>query len=136
MTAVVLDTGCILGAADTGDKWHGHCVALMDEYAGRFVVPTLVVAEATYMLRRRLSARIELSFLSEITSGALRLLTPEPADWQRIRELVATYPTLGTVDASVVTAAERHGLTTIATIDRRDFTVVRPRHVVAFTLLP
>jgi hypothetical protein len=35
-----------------------------------------------------------------------------------------------------VAVAERLGLTEIATIDRRHFSVVRPRHVGAFTLLP
>jgi len=60
------------------------------------------------------------------------------ADWLRIAELVARYRDLplGTVDASVVTAAERLGITEIATVDRRHFTVVRPDHVEAFTLLP
>lgn len=56
----------------------------------------------------------------------------------RIAELVAHYHDLplGTVDASVVVAAERLSVTTIATIDRRHFSVVRPRHVAAFELLP
>jgi uncharacterized protein len=43
---------------------------------------------------------------------------------------------LGGTDASLVAIAERLNITTIATLDRRDFTVVRPRHVDAFTLLP
>jgi predicted nucleic acid-binding protein len=43
---------------------------------------------------------------------------------------------LDTTDASVVAVAERLGLTDVATSDRRHFTVVRPRHVDALTLLP
>jgi predicted nucleic acid-binding protein len=43
---------------------------------------------------------------------------------------------LGIVDAAVVAVAERLNLTEVATIDHRHFTVVRPRHVEAFTLLP
>ena len=43
---------------------------------------------------------------------------------------------LGTADASVVAVAERLGIAEVATLDRRHFTVVRPRHVTAFTLLP
>ncbi|MFZ0216714.1 MAG: VapC toxin family PIN domain ribonuclease, partial [Candidatus Dormiibacterota bacterium] len=43
---------------------------------------------------------------------------------------------LGTVDASVVTTAERLGVKEIATVDRRHFAVVRPAHTDAFTLLP
>lgn len=43
---------------------------------------------------------------------------------------------LGGTDASVVAIAERLGIDKIATLDRRHFSVVRPRHVEAFTLLP
>jgi hypothetical protein len=43
---------------------------------------------------------------------------------------------LGIVDASIVALAERHRVTEIATLDRRHFTVVRPRHAPSFTLLP
>lgn len=43
---------------------------------------------------------------------------------------------LGAVDASVVAVAEWLGLAEIATVDRRHFSVVRPRHLDAFTLLP
>lgn len=60
------------------------------------------------------------------------------ADWLRIAELVVRYRDLplGTVDASVVTAAERLGVVDLATVDRRHFAVVRPAHAEAFTLLP
>jgi hypothetical protein len=40
------------------------------------------------------------------------------------------------VDASVITVAENLGITSVATLNRRDFRVVRPRHVEALTLLP
>lgn len=43
---------------------------------------------------------------------------------------------LGTTDATVIAACERLGLTEVASLDRRHFTVVRPRHVKALTLLP
>jgi uncharacterized protein len=40
------------------------------------------------------------------------------------------------VDASVVAVAERLGLAEVATLDRRHFSAIRPKHVTAFTLLP
>jgi uncharacterized protein len=43
---------------------------------------------------------------------------------------------LGSVAASVVAAAERLGITEIATVDRRHFSVVGPMHAVAFQLVP
>jgi predicted nucleic acid-binding protein len=61
-----------------------------------------------------------------------------PADPLRIAELVAQYRDLplGTVDGSIVAAAERLGITAVATVDRRHFGVIRPRHAPAFELLP
>jgi predicted nucleic acid-binding protein len=56
----------------------------------------------------------------------------------RSEDLLNMYESLplGTTDASVVAVTERLGLTDVATLDRRHFTVVRPRHVDALTLLP
>jgi predicted nucleic acid-binding protein len=53
-------------------------------------------------------------------------------------ELVSAYADmpLGSVDASVVATAERLRATTLFSLDRRHFTIVRPKHVAAFTLLP
>jgi predicted nucleic acid-binding protein len=97
-----------------------------------------VVTEVTYLLATRLGPEPEVRFLGDLAAGAFSVEPVAAGDWLRIAELVATYRDLplGTVDASVVTAAERLGLQEIATVDRRHFSVVRPRHVAAFTLLP
>jgi len=60
------------------------------------------------------------------------------ADLARMSELVLRYADfpLGAVDASVIAVAERYGVKRVATLDRRHFTVVKPRHVPALTLLP
>ncbi|WP_415108107.1 hypothetical protein [Micropruina sp.] len=55
---------------------------------------------------------------------------------QRYSDLPVGTTDLGTTDASVVALAERLGITEIATLDRRHFTVVRPRHAGALTPLP
>lgn len=51
-------------------------------------------------------------------------------------QVVMTAPGGRLVGASVVTVAEKLKITTIATLNRRDFTVVRPRHAAALELLP
>jgi uncharacterized protein len=98
----------------------------------------LVVTEVADLVATRLGAAPEVRFLGDLAAGAFSI-DPVPAgDWLRIAELVATYRDLplGTVDASIVTAAERLGITDVATIDRRHFGVVRPKHAAGFTLLP
>lgn len=43
---------------------------------------------------------------------------------------------LDLTDGTVMALAERLGITEIATFDRRDFSIVRPKHADSFTLLP
>jgi predicted nucleic acid-binding protein len=102
------------------------------------VVPALVVAEVAHLVGSRGGAEPEIRFLGDVARGALTVEPVHAADWMRIAELVARYSDLplGTVDGSVVAAAERLGIATIATLDHRDFGVVRPAHADAFELLP
>ena len=82
--------------------------------------------------------RAEVRFLQDFAEGTFYSEPVEAADWVRIAELVWRYRgfPLGTVDASVVAAAERLGIADLATLDRRHFGSVRPRHVEALRLLP
>ena len=91
-----------------------------------------------YLLASRVSWQAEVRFLGDFAVGNLIIEPLHPTDPLRIAELVATYHDLplGTVNASVITAAERHGVTEIATLDRRHFSVVAPGHTESFTLLP
>lgn len=102
------------------------------------MVPTLVVTEVVYLIAARLGTEAEVRFLGDLAAGAFVVEPVDPADWLRIAELVSRYRDLplGTVDASVVAVAERMRITEIATVDRRHFSVVRPSHAAAFTLLP
>jgi predicted nucleic acid-binding protein len=111
---------------------------LLETHPGPLIVPTLVITEVTYLLDTRLGWEAEVRFLADVSGGDLILEPVEPADTLRIAELVARYHDLplGTVDASVVAAAERLDVKEVATTDRRDFAVVRPAHTEAFDLLP
>ena len=121
---------------DAGDPAHGASLALLAGHAGPLVVPALVVAEAAHLIARRAGQRAEIRFLGDLAAGDFQVEPVHATDWERIAQLVARYREmrLGTVDASVIAAAERLGITAVATLDRRHFSVVRPRHVEAFAL--
>lgn len=110
----------------------------LQTHPGPLIVPTLVITEVVYLLGTRLGAEAEVRFLGDLADGAFVVELVAVGDWLRIAELVARYRDLplGSVDASVVTTAERLGINEVATIDRRHFNIVRPRHIEAFTLLP
>lgn len=135
---LVVDAGPLYAYVDADDRHHGASVELLEEHPGPLVVPQLVIAEVAYLIGSRLGAAAEVLFLGDLASGSLIAEPVDPGDWLRIAELVARYSDLplGTVDASVVAAAERLGVTEVATLDRRHFGVVRPAHTRSFTLLP
>jgi uncharacterized protein len=86
------------------------------------------VTEVVYLISTRLGPEVEVRFLGDLAAGNLVTEPVAAGDWLRTAELVARYGDLplGTVDASVVAAAERLGVTEVATLDRRHFSVVRP----------
>jgi uncharacterized protein len=97
-----------------------------------------VIAETSWLILDRLGAQAHSRFLGLVTNGTQQAVDLTATDWQRCAELIDTYADLhlDLMDASVVAVAERLGLNTIATSNRRDFTVVRPRHIDAFELIP
>lgn len=97
-----------------------------------------MITEVVYLLATRLGWQPEVRFLGDLASGDFTLEPVHPADLLRMAELVARYHDLplGSVDASVIAAAERRGIADIATLDRRHFSIVRPRHTDAFQMLP
>jgi predicted nucleic acid-binding protein len=97
-----------------------------------------VVTEVAYLLAARVGVETEVRFLGDLAAGELVPEQVDPSDWLRIAELVAAYRDLplGTVDASIIAACERLGTSTIATLDRRHFSVVTPAHVPGFDLVP
>lgn len=135
---LIVDTGPLLATADTDDAHHDACRELLEGDAGPLVTTALVIAEAAYLIDRQLGSHAEAGLYESIIDGALRVEDLSVTDWDRVRELVVTYADLrlGGTDASLVAIAERLGATTLATLNRRHFTVVRPRHADAFTLVP
>jgi predicted nucleic acid-binding protein len=133
---VVVDTGPLYAVVDEDDADHARCRAVLEEAEHRLIIPTLVVAEATYLIGTRLGADIEAQFLTSLTR--MDVEAPKPDDWPRIADLVKQYADfpLGGADASIVALAERLDIETIVTLDDRHFRAVRPRHRKAFRLLP
>lgn len=135
---ITADTGPLVTIANDRDRQHRACMSLLGCHRGPVLIPAPVVVEVCQLLVSRRGTRSEALFLASLADGTLELLDLRPADYGRAAELVqkcADLP-LGAVDACVIAVAERVGATEIATLDRRHFSVVRPAHVTAFTLLP
>ena len=136
--ALICDTGVIYAAIDEYDVHHDTCAALVADPPEELAVPAPVIVELEWLVTGRMKFDQFDGFLQSIELGAVRVVDLERGDYTRVRELCRRYEDLplGLVDASVVTLAERLGERRVATLDHRRFTVVRPRHVAAFELVP
>jgi predicted nucleic acid-binding protein len=132
----VVDAGPLYAVSDVSDRTHDVCVTALSRSDLQLVVAGFAVAEATYLVGRRLGAAAEGTFLRSFASFDVE--APAGEDWSRIAELVEQYSNfpLGGADASIVALAERLGAPAIVTLDRRHFGAIRPRHRDAFVLLP
>lgn len=132
----VVDSGPLFAAADVRDARHRVCAEFFETTGLHLIVPTLVIAEVSYLIGKYLGAREEALFIW--SQEPLDIRAPHPDDWQRIGDLVLQYGDfpLGAADASVVVLAERLDTDLIVTLDHRHFRAVRPRHCDAFRLLP
>jgi len=136
-TPLVVDTSVVFGALDAGDPDHVSCSETVS--AGpALVVPAPVVVELDWMARSRGTKDATRALVNSLLDGSMLVANLELEDYARAIQLVEKYADLPLdfVDASVVAIAERLEQDTIATLDRRHFSVVRPLHVEAFTLVP
>ena len=133
---LLVDTGVLYALADRRDAWHGKVKRYLQSSAQPLLAPVTILPEVAYLLRDRIGPDAERAFVASVAKGELGLESLMSRDWTRIETLMATYDFLGLVDASVIAIAERLKLTTIATTDRRDFSIVRPAHVERLTLVP
>ena len=135
---LLIDAGPLYASIDRDDAHHKDCIDLLAEHPGPLMVPSLVITEVAYLVGTRLGPGPEVRLLQDFAEGNLIVEAVEASDWLRIAELVYRYRDLplGTVDASVVAAAERRGLDEVASLDHRHLGAVRPRHAERFRLLP
>ncbi len=135
---LLVDTNIWLAAADRSSQRHRACAALLAEYTGGLASTVPVIAETAWLLLDRAGAKAQQQFLAAVVAEQIKVIDLTVADWHRVHQLVSTYTDLGLdiIDASTMAVAERLNQTTIATLDERDFRVVRPAHIEAFELLP
>jgi hypothetical protein len=87
---------------------------LLEKHPGPLVTTTLVMTESGWLIDRQLGPASEAALYESAAAG-------EIADQH-----------LGGVDSSRIAIAERLGASSIGTLDRRNFGIVRPQHITGF----
>lgn len=136
--ALILDTGPLYASLDRADRDHRRCRRLIEDEAEALVIPSPVLPEVDDLVSQWMGPGPMLALLRDIERNAYQVEDLTAGDYRRVGEVMDRYADqdLGFVDAGVLAVVERLGEQRLATLDRRHFSVVRPRHVEALELLP
>ena len=136
--ALILDTGPLYASLDRSDADHLACRALIESANETLVIPGPVLVEVDYWISQRLHPGVLVALLADIETGAYVVVDLVAQDYARVRELCDRYADadIGFVDAAVLAIVERLGESKLATLDRRHFGLLRPRHRDSIDLLP
>lgn len=135
---LIVDAGALYAQADADEPEHDAVAHLLTSERGPLITTELAVAEADYLILRRLGLDVELAFLADLAAGTYSVECLTRDELKRARDVVARYRDLrlGLADASLVVLAQRYGTRRILTFDDRAFRTVEPIQGGNFLVLP
>jgi predicted nucleic acid-binding protein len=136
-TNVLVDANFLIALSYPYDKYHAKAVQFALQNQSTLLIADVVLPEVMYNLKR-------VGGLPAVTNFANNLaLAPPfipllPTDFQRAMHIMVQYAQahLDFVEWCLTAIAERLNITHICTFDRRDFSMIRPKHTDYFILLP
>jgi len=136
MRRVLVDTGPLVAILSRADQHHERCVEALRHLPGPLFSCWPVITEATWLLRAHPRAVQQL--LRSLVGGFLELLPLTSLEAKGIADVMRKYESIHPqlADAALVYLANRDGIDTIFTLDRRDFSVFRSARKRPFRLLP
>jgi uncharacterized protein len=135
---MIVDTSAILAFFDRDEPDHEALTTVLSQSSEPLVVSPYVLAEVDYLIGTRLGVAAEIAALRELAGGAWDLATIDSNDLMGAVPIIERYAdhAIGVADASNVVLADRYRTTTIATLDRRHFSTLRPLSGGYFAIVP
>ena len=122
---ILIDTGPIVALLRRPDQHHERCVAALRSLREPLATVWPVVSEAMFLLADR--PDVQSALWGSFEAEAIRLLPMVLDDIPEIRDVMWKYRDrrMDFADAALLRVAERDGLDTVFTVDRKDFAVYR-----------
>jgi predicted nucleic acid-binding protein len=122
---ILVDAGPLIALIHRDDDHHEICKQALQKLKQPLCTVWPAVVEAMYLLG--FSWQAQDALWQMLASEAILLAALEQADMQRMRELMKKYRDLpmDLADAALVRLAERENISTVFTLDRKDFSVYR-----------
>jgi len=133
---ILIDTGPLVASFDKNDAHHNICLGLLKNFKMPLITTIPVLTETLYLLSY--SWYVQDSLWEALEEDIVRIYNMDKGIFKRCRELMNKYQDLPMdfADASLVVVAERENISTVFTLDHKDFEVYRTKHRKGFKLLP
>lgn len=137
MGRALVDTGAIVALVNRDDRHHDEAVEWFRRFRGQLLTTEAVITETAYVLAASPAHQRAALLWFERARAAGLLQVEAVADYAGLARIMAQYGNLPCdyADASLIALAERTGVTAIATVDQRDFSVYRLRGRRRFRIL-
>lgn len=136
--AVVVDTSALYAYYDSSARRHAEVNSLIEAERSSLMVTNGVLIELDHLLRRRVNAHTARRVIDELTNGAYAVVESSRDDLRRALAIMDRFHDRGLslTDASLLELADRAGVSTIFTLDRRDFDGLVRTDGTPLTILP
>jgi uncharacterized protein len=142
----ILDTSFLFALTDKSDRNHQKVLAIAQSASDKLVLPVVVLPEICYLISSRLGHQAMRRFVASMTPDVVQVESVTIEDLVRVQQILEKYADnqLDFTDAAIVAIAERMAITRVYTLvgvasalrNRRDFSIIRPRHCEYFELFP
>ncbi len=136
--AALLDTGFVYAVINRTERQHEAATKIAREVREPMLLPTPVIVEVAFLLLRDIGPLAVADFVGGLATTDMQLVDPQVTDYERAAAILRQYNDahIDLVDSLIVAIAERLDIDLILTLDQRHFRMFRPKHRVAFELLP
>jgi len=119
------------------DPYHGVAAEWSRDFRGQLLTTDAVVTEVAYVLAATPTHRRAALTWLQRARAANRLSVEQVPDYERLAAIMEQYAELPCdfADATLIDLAERSGVTAVATLDQRGFSVYRLRGGRRFRIL-
>lgn len=135
---VLVDSSFLYALFRKTDPDHQAVRAVFETLKAEFIIPQVVLTEAAWLFNRAGGMPLVSAFLDLLAAARFPLQEVNYDDLKRASELMRQYPgtKLELVDCCVVALAERLEITHVATLDRRDFGIIRTQDNAFLEVVP
>jgi len=135
---VIADTSFVVANFNEQDQYYARCRKTYALIRGDILLPQTIFAESAYLLQKQIGKERFVKLVRQLSTMKYTIIHLQPEDFLRAADILEKYADtrLDYIDATIAAVAERLEITTILTLDRRDFAPLRLAHVERFKLLP